>query len=191
MAYITGLTQDEKQYGSKKKIAITATAGQTVFVPGFDYIPGSNVLEVFINGVKQSGSAYVESQGFITLTEGVVAGDIVEIVSDVVEHRLTGEVEWLRRNYGPLVSDPTSRPNGDVMVAGDEYFNTASGKKRYYNGVIWVDNSTTYWVDVMKTTNIAPPEEGMFTFEKISDTQIKIKMKGGDGIVRSTIITLS
>lgn len=141
MAYITGLTQDEKQYGSKKKVAITATAGQTVFVPGFDYIPGSNVLEVFINGVKQAGSAYTESQGFITLSEGVVAGDLVEIVSDVVEHRLTGEVEWLRRNYGPLVADPTRRPNGDAMVAGDEYFNSVSGKKRYYNGAIWVDNN--------------------------------------------------
>lgn len=138
MAYITGTTQEERQYGSKKKVTFTATSGQTVFTPGFDYIPGSNVLEVYINGVKQAGSAYTESQNFITLTEGVQAGDVVEIVSDVVEHRLTGEVEWLRRNYGPYPSDPTLRPDGTAMVAGDEYFNSTLGKKKYFNGSIWV-----------------------------------------------------
>lgn len=140
MAYITGISQEENQYGSKKKVTITATAGQTVFTPGFSYIPGSNVLEVFINGVKQAAGAYTESQNFITLSEGVQAGDIVEIVADVVEHRLTGEVDWLRHNYGPYPSDPSTRPNGDARVAGDEYFNTTTGKKRYFNGAIWVDN---------------------------------------------------
>lgn len=140
MAYVTGLTQEENQYGSKKKVTFTATAGQTVFTPGFSYIPGSNVIEVYINGVKQASGAYVESQNFITLSEGVEAGDIVEIVADVVEHRLTGEVEWLRRNYGPYPSDPTTRPNGDARVAGDEYFNTTTGKKRFFNGSIWMDN---------------------------------------------------
>lgn len=139
MAYITGLSQEENQYGSKKKVTITATADQTVFTPGFSYIPGSNVLEVFINGVKQAAGAYTESQNVITLSEGVQAGDIVEIVADVVEHRLTGEVEWLRRNYGPYPSDPSTRPNGDARVAGDEYFNTTTGKKRYFDGAIWVE----------------------------------------------------
>lgn len=182
MAYITGTTQEERQYGSKKKVSFTATAGQTIFTPGFDYIPGSNVLEVYINGVKQAGSAYTESQNFITLTEGVQAGDIVEIVSDVVEHRLTGEVEWLRRNYGPYPSDPTQRPDGTAMVAGDEYFNATIGKKKYFNGSIWVLDSAV--LNFIKPTIMGFDATGFSDGEVIYFKGRDVVGDGGGGMFR-------
>ena len=152
------------------------------FTPGFDYIPGSNVLEVYINGVKQAGSAYTESQTFITLTEGVEAGDIVEIVSDVVEHRLTGEVEWLRRNYGPYSIDPTQRPDGTAMVAGDEYFNSTVGKKKYFNGSIWVLDSAT--LNFIKNTIVGFDSSGFSDGEMIYFKGRDTVGDGGGGMFR-------
>lgn len=57
----------------------TATASQTVFtLVGTSYTPGSNNLDVYINGVHQDASAYSEtSSTVITLSAGAVAGDTV------------------------------------------------------------------------------------------------------------------
>ena len=91
MAYVTGLTQDERAFGSKKNVVFTATANQTVFNLNFDIVPGTNVVQVFINGVKQASGAYVESVRKITLSEGVQAGDLVEIIADVVDYINTSD----------------------------------------------------------------------------------------------------
>lgn len=61
----------------------TATAGQTVFTfTGFEYIPNTNALIVFVNGVYQiSGTDYTEdSTTTITFTSGLTAGDIVVVI---------------------------------------------------------------------------------------------------------------
>ena len=56
----------------------TATAGQTAF--SFSY--NVNYLDVFLNGVKLSGSEFTATDGSnITLSEACFAGDIVEFVS--------------------------------------------------------------------------------------------------------------
>ena len=56
----------------------TATAGQTAF--SFSY--NVNYLDVFLNGVKLSGSEFTATDGSnITLAEACFAGDIVEFVS--------------------------------------------------------------------------------------------------------------
>ena len=56
----------------------TATAGQTAF--SFTY--NVNYLDVFLNGVKLSGSEFTATDGSnITLAEACFAGDIVEFVS--------------------------------------------------------------------------------------------------------------
>lgn len=58
----------------------TATAGQTVFVTP-QYVIGSNNLSVYINGVRQDSAAYSETTTTsVTLSEGVEAGDIVEVL---------------------------------------------------------------------------------------------------------------
>lgn len=39
--------------------------------------------------------------------------------------------------YGPLSADPTKRPDGTTMQAGDEYFNTTLNQLRVYTGTAW------------------------------------------------------
>ena len=45
--------------------------------------------------------------------------------------------EMKNRNYGALASDPTVRPDGTAMAAGDFYFNTASSALRKFDGTTW------------------------------------------------------
>lgn len=60
------------------RASVSATDGQTVFATS-SYVPGSNNLSVYINGVRQDASAYTETSATsFTLSEGVNAGDNVE-----------------------------------------------------------------------------------------------------------------
>lgn len=61
----------------------TATAGQTVFnLSSITYVPASNNLSIFINGIKQRiTSAYVETDNnTITFTEAVPRTAVVEFI---------------------------------------------------------------------------------------------------------------
>jgi hypothetical protein len=62
----------------------TATAGQTVLVLGsINYVPNIGNLAVYINGVKQAGGVYVETDATtVTFSEGLDAGDIVQFVTN-------------------------------------------------------------------------------------------------------------
>lgn len=61
---------------------LTATAGQTVFVLGASYDPGTNDLQVYVNGLLLERTAdYTEtSSTSITFTAGLAAGDEVSVV---------------------------------------------------------------------------------------------------------------
>lgn len=62
------------------RASVTATDGQTVFATS-SYVPGSNNLSVYINGVRQDASAYTETSATsFTLSEGVDVGDNVEYI---------------------------------------------------------------------------------------------------------------
>ena len=64
-----------------KKGAVTATDGQTLFEDVPKYVPGSNNLNVYVNGVRQSSYAYEETdKESFTLNEGLNQGDLVEYV---------------------------------------------------------------------------------------------------------------
>ena len=39
--------------------------------------------------------------------------------------------------YGPLATNPTTRPDSSAMQAGDEYYNTSSKSLQVYNGTSW------------------------------------------------------
>ena len=58
----------------------TATQGQVSFAVGFTYLPGSNTLNVMVNGSKQIVSVnYTETNSTtVTFVSGLNAGDIVE-----------------------------------------------------------------------------------------------------------------
>lgn len=61
--------------------SFTGTAGQTVFnLTNYTYTPGTNSLEVYINGsLQRSGRDYSEtSSTSFTLFDGVIAGDLVD-----------------------------------------------------------------------------------------------------------------
>lgn len=61
---------------------ITATAGQTVFNLSVSYNPGTNDLQVFVNGLLlQKTADYTEtSSTSITFTSGLAAGDEVTVL---------------------------------------------------------------------------------------------------------------
>lgn len=61
----------------------TATAGQTVFtLSGFTYVPGENMIDVYVDGVNQvSGTAYTETNSTtITFSEGLHVGAVVKFI---------------------------------------------------------------------------------------------------------------
>ena len=66
--------------GSHPRGTVTATAGQTVFTVPFTYTPGTNMLNVYIQGIKQLlTSSYAETNSTtVTFTEAVPVGCVVE-----------------------------------------------------------------------------------------------------------------
>ena len=66
--------------GSRPRGTVTATAGQTVFTVPFTYTPGTNTLNVYIQGIKQLlTTSYVETNSTtVTFTEAVPVGCVVE-----------------------------------------------------------------------------------------------------------------
>ena len=79
-----------------------ATANQTVFTAP-SYIPGTNQLRVYINGVRQFDSAYTEtSSTSFTLDNGVTAG--TEVLAEV-----DGYIE-----YDTAASEVTYSPSGII-----------------------------------------------------------------------------
>jgi hypothetical protein len=66
--------------GTAYSEAFVATEGQTVFYLSTPYPVGINVLFVYINGLEQRSDAFIESSSTsITFTEGLSAGDSVEV----------------------------------------------------------------------------------------------------------------
>lgn len=66
--------------GSRPRGTVTATAGQTVFTVPFTYQVGTNMLNVYIQGIKQLlTTSYVETNTTtVTFTEAVPVGCVVE-----------------------------------------------------------------------------------------------------------------
>lgn len=44
---------------------------------------------------------------------------------------------YFNRYYGPLASDPTTRPDGSALQKGDEYYSTTDNKRKVWNGSAW------------------------------------------------------
>ena len=66
--------------GSRPRGTVTATAGQTVFTVPFTYQVGTNMLNVYIQGIKQLlTTSYAETNSTtVTFTEAVPVGCVVE-----------------------------------------------------------------------------------------------------------------
>ena len=66
--------------GSRPRGTVIATAGQTIFTVPFTYQVGTNMLNVYIQGIKQLlTTSYAETNSTtVTFTEAVPVGCIVE-----------------------------------------------------------------------------------------------------------------
>ena len=73
----------------------TAIAAQTLITLGsVSYVAGDNSMSLYINGVKQASTAYTEtSTSSITLTAGMEAGDIWEVVSTLSTAQVVGSTD--------------------------------------------------------------------------------------------------
>ncbi|MNS35029.1 Pectate lyase superfamily protein [compost metagenome] len=58
------------------------------------------------------------------------------------------------RYYGARVTDPTVRPDGSPMQAGDRYFNTVTSREMLYTGTVWA-NPNIGATDLVNSTDAA------------------------------------
>lgn len=110
--------------GSLVPQTFTGTAGQTLFnITNFTYTPATNSLLVFINGQKQiSGKDFSEtSNSSFTLIEGVVAGDVVEIIGFpqvILTAVPAGSISFLQLGTGAVTRTLLSK-NQDIVSVAD------------------------------------------------------------------------
>ena len=179
MAYITGLTQEEREFGSKKRAVFTATANQTIFDLGFDIVPGTNVVQVFINGVKQAYGAYTESSRRITLSEGVNTGDTVEILADVIDYINTSQAT-VKTADTIIGFDPSGHDDGDIIFfrGRDNVGDEGGGHLRFLAG----STATANGVSIYAVTGGRLVREGWSVFG------VSVKWAGakGDGVTDDT-----
>lgn len=136
-------------YGNRnmiEKLTYVATAGQSVFSAVYDL--GS--IDVFVNGIRLSSSDYVAtSLTSVTITGGVNAGDIVDLVS-----------------YGAFTVANTYTKSetdnkialGDIFVANDSRAMTAlnaSGTAPIYACRAWVNFNGTGTVAIRASGNVS------------------------------------
>lgn len=83
---ITGINSNFLNFNALEEIQ-TATAGQTVFTLTNSYSPGTNTLQVFVDGVNQydgSSYAYIETDSnTVTFTSGLHVGALVKFTTAV------------------------------------------------------------------------------------------------------------
>lgn len=112
------------------------------------------------------------------------------VVGSYIENAFMGAGSTITRSAGQYIKEQTrgSTANANLMIdagqgtipVGQWSIYNGSTRQNYFGG------SLTW-----KPTNIATPSNnGDMTFELTSDTQLKIKVKGSDGVVRSTTLTL-
>jgi len=65
-----------------------------------------------------------------------VADNIVDV--DTVSTNIGSVVSAAESIFPASSTPPTTRPNGDPLVAGDEYFDTTIGGNRTWNGSEWI-----------------------------------------------------
>jgi len=149
----------------------TSSAGQT----NFNFLYKIGYLDVFVNGVKLTGSEYIANNGnTVILNSPTFEGDIVEFVSyyasttysDFSDYSSVSGISTISQN---LTGNP------DIEVGSIEA------------STILVSGIST--VGLGTTSN--PPNNSQLSFELISDTQLRIKVRGNDGILRSADFILS
>ena len=81
----------------------------------------------------------------------------------------------------PVYSDYYSSPNIDVGIVTATSLSVSGVTTTFISGITTVGLGTTS----------TPPYNGQMSFELTSDTNLRIKVRGSDGVLRSANITLS
>ena len=112
-------------------------------------------------------------------------------ISHFVLNASKGTASTIQRSAGTYIQDQTrgAEANANIMIDGGQG-TVPFGNWSIYNGSAkpnYFGGSLTW----KPATSATPANNGDLTFEKTSDTQVKIKVKGSDGVVRSVTLTLA
>jgi len=154
-----------------------ASEGETTF--NFTYRVG--FIDVYINGVKLTKSEYTANDGStVILNIPASDGDIVEFISYYSTLGYAQSSSYAQVSGISTVSQGlTGTPNITV--------NSINASNLTVSGDSLLSGITTVGV----ATTSTPPDNSQMSFELISNTQLRIKVRGTDGILRSADITLS
>ncbi|MEG2749532.1 MAG: hypothetical protein RR939_08970 [Acinetobacter sp.] len=113
------------------------------------------------------------------------------IVGQYIENAFSGAGSTITRSAGQYIKEQTrgSTANANLMIdggagtvpAGNWSIYNDSTRPNYFKGPLTLKPSTS----------VTPSNNGDMTFELTSDTQLKIKVRGSDGVVRSATLTLA
>jgi len=121
---VVGINSNFVNYTSEQEIQ-TATAGQTVFtLTTMQYLPGTNSLSVFVDGVNQYGPgaqyAYVETSGtVITFVTGLHVGASVKFTTSQINSSAAtsaDQVSYTPAGTGAVVTNVQAKLRETVSV---------------------------------------------------------------------------
>lgn len=115
----------------------TAIAGQTLFTfSNIQYLPGTNSLTVYVDGVNQYGPsaqyAYVETDSTsITFASGLHVGALVKATTVITS------------NTNPTNAGTTAQRPVTGLIPGLQYYDTTLGIPIWWNGTVWKNAAGT------------------------------------------------
>jgi hypothetical protein len=137
---VVGINSNFVNFTSQQEIQ-TATAGQTVFtLTTMQYLPGTNSLTVFVDGVNQYGPgaqyAYIETDGTtVTFVTGLHVGASVKFTTSIVNSTAAttaDQVSYTPAGSGAVVTNVQAKLRETVSVkdfgaVGDSNGTTGNG----------------------------------------------------------------
>jgi hypothetical protein len=133
---ISGINSNFISYGTQQEIQV-ATASQTVFnLATMTYVPASNSLNVFVDGVNQYGPgaqyAYTETDSdTITFDAGLHVGALVKFTTVA------------STNINPTNAGTTAQRPTTGLVPGLQFYDTTLGIPIWWNGTVWKNAAGT------------------------------------------------
>lgn len=120
--FLLGLGLEISEYSSLDVETFTATEGQTVFNTTADSLVAAEIM-VFIQGVKQLGTAYSYAGNVLTFTAGLTEGDQVEVLAfSRVQQEVTEANPVLLMDQ--LITKNTTIPTGKNGLSVDPTVDT-------------------------------------------------------------------
>jgi len=161
---VIGINSNFVNYTSQQEIQ-TATAGQTVFtLTTMQYLPGTNSLSVFVDGVNQYGPgaqyAYVETDATtVTFVTGLHVGASVKFTTNAIN----------ASSYGDAFQISYTAPYVDSVATsvGDKLADTVSVKDFGAVGDGVVDDTTAIKSALLASANVFFPSGNYLITETI------------------------